>query len=333
MTAKFSEHTFGNYFLHTGHPLQGRPSMGAWISYGLGSVCQELPGFIVLNGGLTPPGGLDNFNSGYLPATYQASMFRAGDTPVANINRWEKTLEQQRNKLELMRRLDSRVVERIGPLDQLEAAIASHEVAARMQTSVPELMDISTESKQTLDLYGVNDRFENTRIYGHICLVARRLVERGVRFIELTCPSGNGDRWDQHSKLRDGHYKNAKSVDKPIAGLLKDLKRRGLLNETLVVFAGEFGRTPFAQGRDGRDHNRFGFTVWMAGGAAKGGSVFGVTDEYGYKVVENKVEIHDLHATMLHMLGVDHTKQTFRFAGRDMRLTDVHGKVIKEVLA
>ncbi len=333
MTSKFSEHTFANYFLHTGHPIQGRPSMGAWATYGLGSECQNLPGFIVLNGGLTPPGGLDNFNSGYLPATYQASVFSAGNVPVANIKPWESTPERQQSKLDLMRRLDRRVMQRIGRLDKLEAAIASYEVAARMQTAVPELMDLANESKETLDLYGLNDEFKNTQTYGHICLVARRLVEHGVRFIELTCPSGNGDRWDQHNNLRDGHYKNAKSVDKPIAGLLIDLDRRGLLNETLVVFAGEFGRTPFAQGRNGRDHNRFGFTVWMAGGGVKGGTVYGATDEYGYKAVENKVEIHDLHATMLHLLGVDHTKQTFRFAGRDMRLTDVHGHVVKEVVA
>lgn len=332
MTAKFSEHTFANYFLHTGHPIQGRPSMGAWITYGLGSECQNLPGFIVLNGGLTPPGGLDNFNSGYLPATYQASVFNAGDTPVANIKPWE-TPQRQQSKLDLMRRLDKTAMQRMGKLDKLEAAIANYEVAARMQTAVPELMDVTGESKETLELYGLNDKFKNTRTYGHNCLVARRLIERGVRFIELTCPNGNGDRWDQHSKLRDGHNKNARSVDKPIAALLIDLNRRGLLSETLVVFAGEFGRTPFAQGRDGRDHNPFGFTVWMAGGGVKGGTVFGATDEFGYKAVENRVEIHDLHATMLHLLGVDHTRQTFRFAGRDMRLTDVHGRAIKEVVA
>lgn len=333
MTSKFSEHTFANYFLHTGHPIQGRPSMGAWVTYGLGSECQNLPGFIVLNGGLTPPGGLDNFNSGYLPATYQASVFSAGATPVANINPSEATPQRQQSKLDLMRQLDQSTVRRFGQLDKLDAAIASYEVAARMQTAVPELMDLAAESKETLDLYGLNDEFKNTRTYGHICLVARRLIERGVRFIELTCPNGNGDRWDQHGKLRDGHNKNAKSVDKPIAGLLTDLHRRGLLDETLVVFSGEFGRTPFAQGRDGRDHDRFGFSAWLAGGGVKGGQIYGATDEYGYKAVENKVEMHDLHATMLHLLGVDHKRQTYRFAGRDMRLTDVHGNVIEEILA
>ncbi len=333
MTSGFSEHTFANYFLHTGHPIQGRPSMGAWVTYGLGSLCENLPGFIVLNGGLTPPGGLDNFNSGYLPASYQASVFMAGGTPVANIKPLEREALLQKNKLALLNRLDRRAADKRANLDSFEAAIASYEMAARMQTAVPELMDISGETQETRKMYGLEDEFRNTRTYGHNCLVARRLIERGVRFVELTCPSGNGDRWDQHNNLRDGHTKNAKSVDKPIGALLRDLKQRGLLDETLVVFAGEFGRTPFAQGRNGRDHNRFGFSVWMAGGGVKGGTIFGATDEFGYKAVEDKVQIHDLHATMLHLLGVDHTRQTFRFGGRDMRLTDVHGEVIKEVVA
>jgi arylsulfatase A-like enzyme len=182
-------------------------------------------------------------------------------------------------------------------------------------------------------MYGLNDGFQNTKTYGRLCLTARRLVERGVRFIELTCPGGNGDRWDQHSNLRDGHEKNAKTVDQPIAALLTDLKSRGLLHDTLVVWTGEFGRTPFAQGTDGRDHNPFGFSLWLAGGGVKGGTVFGKTDEFGYKAIENRLEIHDLHATMLHLLGIEHTKLTFRFSGRDMRLTDVHGHVVKDVLA
>jgi membrane-anchored protein YejM (alkaline phosphatase superfamily) len=195
------------------------------------------------------------------------------------------------------------------------------------------LTDLRDESKETQEMYGLNDDFDNTKKFGRICLIARRLVERGVRFVELTCPGGNGDRWDQHGNLVDGHTKNAKSVDKPIAALLKDLKQRGLLNETLVVWCGEFGRTPFAQGGDGRDHNPFGFTIWMAGGGVKGGVTYGATDDFGYRAVENKVEIHDLHATMLHLLGMDHTKLTYRFSGRDMRLTDVHGHVLHDILA
>jgi hypothetical protein len=333
MTSNFSEHTFGNYFLHTGHGIQGRPSMGAWITYGLGSQCRDLPGFVVLNGGLTPPGGLDNFNSGYLPATYQASVFNSSDPVVSNIKRLETDAKLQMNKMRLIRNLDQHALDRMGELDSLEAAIANYEMAARMQVAVPDLMDLSDESQKTLDMYGQSAKFGNTRTYGRNCLLARRLVERGVRFIELTCTGGNGDRWDQHGGLKNGHTKNALSVDQGISALLTDLKQRGLFEQTLVIFAGEFGRTPFAQGGDGRDHNPFGFSIWLAGGGAKGGMTYGATDDYGYKAVENRLEIHDLHATMLHLLGVDHTKQTFRFSGRDMRLTDVHGHVIKEVLA
>ncbi|MDA0807541.1 MAG: DUF1501 domain-containing protein [Planctomycetota bacterium] len=333
MVSQFPEHTNANYFLHTGHGQQGRPSMGSWVGYGLGSECQELPGFVILNSGLIPPGGLDNFNSGFLPASYQGSVFAAQDPPVSNIRRTEKTAELQQRKLALMKRLDGRVLERYGKADKLESAIANYELAARMQTAVPDLMDVASETKQTIKAYGLEDEFKNTQTFGRSCLIARRLVERGVRFIELTCPGGNGDRWDQHGGLVDGHSKNAKSVDKPIAALLADLKQRGLFESTLVIWSGEFGRTPFAQGANGRDHNPYGFSIWMAGGGVKGGVTYGATDEFGYKVVENRVEIHDLHATMLHLLGVDHTKLTYRFSGRDMRLTDVHGHVIDGILA
>ena len=333
MTSQFSEHTNANYFLHTGSGLQGRPSMGAWAGYGLGSENSDLPGFVVLNGGLIPPGGLDNFNSGFLPATYQGSIFKPGGNPVANITPTEASPAQQSAKLALMRKLDQGVVERMGKLDQLESAIANYELAYRMQSAVPELMNIHGESEATRKLYGVDSTNGMTAIFGQQCLLARRLVERGVRFIELTCPAGGGDRWDQHSNLLSGHQKNALAVDQPIAGLLRDLKGRGLLDSTLVVWAGEFGRTPFAQGSNGRDHNPFGFTVWLAGGGVKGGTIYGATDEYGYKAVENKCNIHDLHATMLHLLGINHEKLTFRFSGRDMRLTDVYGEVLRDVLA
>lgn len=333
MISPFSEHTFANYFLHSGSGLQGRPSHGAWVSYGLGTECEDLPAFIVLNGGLIPPGGMDCFGSGFLPAAYQGSVFTSGEAPVANIKPTEKTRALQDSKLNLMRRLDQKRLEQLGHVDALESAIANYELAARMQTAVPELMDLSGETKATQEQYGLFDDFPNTRTYGRICLSARRMIERGVRFIELTCPGGNGDRWDQHGGLLDGHTKNAKSVDKPIAALIHDLKQRGLLDETLIVFCGEFGRTPFAQGSDGRDHNPFGFTIWLAGGGIKGGTVYGATDDFGYRAIENKTEIHDLHATMLYLLGVDHTKQTFRFGGRDMRLTDVHGHVIHDIIA
>jgi hypothetical protein len=331
MVSNFSEHTSANYFLHSGHGQQGRPSMGAWATYGLGSECRNLPGFIVLNSGMIPPGGLDCFNNGFLPASFQGSLFRRGANPVADLKRPEATARLQQGKLALLRKLDRRVAERLGPCDKLESAIANYELAFRMQTAVPGLMDLTGETPATKRLYGLDDRA--TEIFGHQCLVARRLVERGVRFIELLCPSVGHDRWDQHSNLKGGHEANARAVDKPIAGLLTDLKARGLLDTTLVVWGGEFGRTPMAQGTDGRDHNPFGFTMWLAGGGIKGGTVYGATDDYGYFVVENKVEIYDLHATMLHLLGMDHKKLTFRFGGRDMRLTDVHGKVIHKILA
>jgi len=330
MTSDFSEHTNANYFIHSGSGIQGRPSMGSWITYGLGSECRDLPGFIVLNSGMIPPGGLDCFNSGFLPASYQGSTFRNGEEPIADLKRTEATSEAQERKLALMRSLDKSVVSRIGRTDKVEAAISNYELAFRMQAAVPNLMDLRGESEATKQLYGLDDK--KTETFGHQCLVARRLVERGVRFIELLCPRVNGDRWDQHGDLKAGHENNARAVDKPIAGLLKDLKSRGLLDETLVIWAGEFGRTPMAQGNDGRDHNPFGFSIWMAGGGIKGGTVYGATDEYGYFAVENKVNIHDLHATMLHLLGIDHKRLTHRFSGRDIRLTDVYGEVMEPIL-
>ena len=282
MTSAFSEHTGANYFLHTGLGLSGRPSMGAWACYGLGSENQNLPGFVVLNGGLIPPGGLENFGSGFLPATFQGSIFRAGAHPMANIEPAEAKPELQLNKLGLMRKLDQCALERLGRVDQVESAIANYELAFRMQTAVPELMDIRGESEATRKLYGLDAAYDHTRTFGMQCLVARRLVERGVRFIELTCPATVGaDRWDQHGNLKLGHENNSRAVDQPIAGLLRDLKSRGLLDQTLVVWAGEFGRTPFAQGTDGRDHNPFGFSIWLAGGGVKGGIIYGATDEYG----------------------------------------------------
>ena len=333
MIAPFSEHTNANYFLHTGFGTQGRPSHGAWIGYGLGSECRNLPGFVVLNGGLIPPGGLDCFGSGFLPAALQASIFQSGAAPVSNIKPREKSADIQRSKLELMRVLDRSLLTRLGPSSSVESAIANYELAARMQTAVPELMDLSGETRATQDMYGLHAQFKNTQNFGRSCLIARRLVERGVRFSELTCTSGNGDRWDQHGGLQDGHTKNARAVDQPIAALLKDLKRRGLLKSTLVVWCGEFGRTPFAQGSNGRDHNPFGFTIWMAGGGMKPGTVYGQTDEFGYRAIQDKMEIYDLHATILHCLGLDHKRLTYRWGGRDMRLTDVHGHVVHDLLA
>jgi hypothetical protein len=333
MVSNFSEHTAANYFIHTGSGLQGRPSHGAWVTYGLGSECQDLPGFVVLNGGLIPPGGMDCFNSGFLPAAYQGSIFRPGPAPLANIAPTEPTAEQQRRKLALLGSLDRGVLGRMGHHDGLEAAISNYELAFRMQSAVPELVALDGESEATRKLYGLDDPYVPTQIFARECLIARRLVERGVRFIELLCPNVGADRWDQHSDLKNGHQNNARAVDQPIAALLRDLKARGLLESTLVVWGGEFGRTPMAQGSNGRDHNPYGFSIWLAGGGIKGGTIHGATDDYGYHAIENKVEIHDLHATMLHLLGMNHKRLTYRFGGRDMRLTDVHGEIIQGILA
>ena len=338
MVANHSEHTAGNYFMHSGSGFQGRPSMGAWVTYGLGSECDNLPGFIVVESGLIPPGGVDLFGNGFLPAAYQGTLFRQGKDPIADVKPLEKNPRVQRNKLGLLKQLNSGVIERFGAVNELEATISNYELAFRMQSSVPELTDLSGESKATLELYGLNEKA--TEEFGRQCLLARRMVERGVRFVELITPRRRADRWDQHHKLIEGHRLNSLAVDKPIAGLIKDLKGLGLLNSTLIVWGGEFGRTPTAQFEPsmdpntvGRDHNPFGFTMWMAGGGIKGGTVHGATDEYGYFAIENKVHVHDLHATMLHLLGLDHENLTFHFSGRDMRLTDVHGHIIHDLLS
>jgi len=252
---------------------------------------------------------------------------------MANINPLEDDAQRQNRKRQLLREIDGQYAA-LRPGDvQVESAIANHELAFRMQWAVPELMDITRESKATRQLYGLDAPYEQTRIFARECLLARRLVERGVRFIELTCPAVDGDRWDQHTNLVEGHENNARAVDQPIAGLLKDLRSRGLLDETLVLWGGEFGRTPFAQGSNGRDHNPFGFTMWMAGGGVRGGMTYGSTDEFGYRAIEHPMKVHDLHATILHLLGIDHRKLTYRHGGRDMRLTDVHGHVVTDLLA
>ncbi len=333
MTSQFSEHTSANYFLHTGLGIVGRPCMGAWTVYGLGSEAEELPGFVVINGGLTPPGGLDNFANGFLPASYQGSIFSPTGDPLANLRSPGRDVDRLHAQRSLLRSLDTRYLERAGAPGAIDSAIANYELAYRMQQSVPEASDLDAETDATRRLYGVDSANEPTAIFARECLLARRLVERGVRFVELTCPSVGHDRWDQHSNLKRGHEDNARAVDQPIAGLLADLRQRGMLADTLVVWAGEFGRTPFAQGTNGRDHNPFAFSIWMAGGGVRGGSTYGETDEFGYRVVDRPVEIHDLHATMLYLLGVDHERLTFRFGGRDHRLTDVHGHVLDAIIA
>jgi hypothetical protein len=331
MTSKFPEHTSANYFLHSGLGLQGRPSMGAWAVYGLGSENENLPGYIVLNGGQIPSGGLDNFSNGFLPATYRGNLLNAIGTPLANVKPNEKSKQAQQIKRRLARRINTLAA---GGVGAFESAIANHELAARMQLAIPELMSLDGETAATKALYGIDAEYKHTQTYARQCLIARRLVERGVRFIELTIPMVDGyQRWDAHGNLVKNHRDNARAVDQPIAGLLRDLKSRGLLDDTLVVWSGEFGRTPFAQGGAGRDHNEHGFSLWLAGGGIKPGVTYGTTDEWGYRVVENRLEIHDLHATILHLLGIDHTALTHRFSGRDIRLTDVRGRVIGEILA
>jgi hypothetical protein len=339
MTSTANEHAQGNYFLHTGFSLAGHPSVGAWTSYGLGSENQNVPGFVVLASGGIPLGGVNIFGNGFLPAVHQASFLDpTQQESLANITPRESD-GLQRKRLSFIERLDRRHLARLQGDEQVESAIHNYEIAYRMQSAVPDLMDLRGESDSTKELYGLNSPVREKAEYARQCLIARRLVERGVRFVELTClprPSDLGqigNPWDQHGVLKAGHSEMAFQVDQPIAGLIKDLKARGLFDETLIVWAGEFGRTPFAQSGDGRDHNPFGFSVWLAGGGIKGGTVHGATDDLGYYAVQDVCTVYDLWATVQHLIGIDHEKLTYRFGGRDFRLTDVHGQVVKAVLA
>ncbi len=339
MTSTANEHAQGNYFMHTGFSLAGFPSAGAWTTYGLGSACQNLPGFVVLASGGVPLGGVNIYGNGFLPAVHQASLIDPTQPePLTNINpREADTL--QRKRLGFIERLDRQQLAHWQGDGQVESAIQNYEIAYRMQAAVPELVDLRGESDATKKLYGLDSPVKEKAEYARQCLLARRLVERGVRFIELTClprPADLGqigNPWDQHGVLKAGHSEMAFQVDQPIAGLIRDLKARGLFDETLIVWAGEFGRTPFAQASDGRDHNPFGFSVWLAGGGIKGGTVHGATDELGYHAVQDVCTVYDLWATVLHLLGLDHERLTYRFGGRDFRLTDVHGHVVKALLA
>jgi hypothetical protein len=339
MTGKFMEHAQGNYHFHCGLPFAGFPSMGSWVTYGLGTENENLPGFVVTGGGGIPHGGINMMGNGFLPSVHQASLIHPGrNEPLRNITP-SATDSRQRRQLDFVRRMDRSFLADIGSHEPVEAAIANYETAYRMQSAVPELVDLGSESKATRKLYGLDSDNPSTAAYAKQCLLARRLVERGVRFVELTMVNtpgktdGMGNPWDQHDKLELGHGANALTVDQPVSGLLKDLKALGLLDETLVLFSGEFGRTPFAQGTIGRDHNPFGFSLWLAGGGLKKGFIYGQTDEFGYRVVENLCSVHDLHATVLHLLGLDHEKLSYRFGGRDYTLTDVHGHVLRGILA
>lgn len=319
--------------LHTGSDQFVRPSLGSWVSYGLGTENDNLPAFITICPTLAH-GGVNNWGSAFLPAYYQGTPLGNASSSVTSANvkdiRNPKiALDLQRRQLDLLNAMNRQDQERQGADLALESRMNSFELAYRMQSSMPEAQDLSRESHATLKRYGIDDPV--TANFGRQCLMARRFLERGVRFVQVT-HSDSEVQWDQHSELYQGHSKNALEVDKPIAGFLEDLKATGLLKDTLVLWGGEFGRTPTAQGTNGRDHNPHGFTMWMAGGGVKGGMAYGATDDYGYYALENKMHVHDLHATILHLLGLDHEKLTYRYAGRDFRLTDVAGKVAKDIL-
>jgi len=324
-------HTAALNWLNNGWPRLGRPSFGSWIVYGLGSECDNLPGFVVmLEGGIKS--GPEVYNSGFLPAAFQGTTLREGSAPILNLKPAKGTSgTQQRTMLDTLRWFNERHLERNPGDSSLEARISSYELAFRMQMAAPELSDLSKETEATRKLYGMDE--ERTAPFGAKCLMARRLVERGVRFVQLwSGETGGGGDWDGHKECDKNHVQMASKIDKPVAGLLADLKGRGLLDSTLVIWGGEFGRTPTSDGNlnggggpGGRDHNPYGFSIWMAGGGVRGGKVIGATDEIGLRAVQDPVHVHDLHASVLYLLGLDHTKLTYPFQGRNFRLTDVHG--------
>lgn len=320
--------------LHTGSDNFVRPSIGSWLSYGLGTENADLPAFVTICPTLAH-GGINNWGSAFLPAVYQGVPLGNASVPIEQarvrfIENSQIPRDLQQLQLEMLGQANREHQQQSGPEASLEARINSFELAFRMQTAIPKVEDLSDETEATKQLYGIDD--PATANFGRMCLLARRFSEQGVRFIQVT-HSDSKVQWDQHGDLKNGHEKNAREVDKPIAGLLKDLKARGLLEDTLVWWGGEFGRTPVAEGNNGRDHNPEGFTMWLAGGGVKGGTRYGATDDYGYFAAENKVHIHDLHATILHLMGLDHEKLTYRYAGRDFRLTDVEGNVVREIMS
>ena len=327
-------HAPAMYQLNSGRIFMGFPSLGSWVTYGLGSESDDLPAFVVMTQPEgTPEGGPPCWGAGFLPALHQGTLLRHGPSPIINLKPGspEFTLDQQRQTLDLLKAMNE---DGLDPEDtELSARIASYELAFRMQSAAPEAVDLSRESEATREMYGLND--PKTNEFGTRCLLARRLVERGVRFVQLY--SGGGPvatQWDAHDDIDANHGKMCGMTDKPVAALLTDLKRTGLLDETLVVWGGEFGRTPVSQkGGRGRDHNATGFTMWMAGGGVKPGAIVGATDEIGLKAVEDKAHVNDIHATILHLMGLDHKQLTFLHSGRDERLTDVGGRVIKNLLA
>jgi hypothetical protein len=318
------------YLMNTGSILMGRPSLGAWTAYGLGTENRNMPAFVVLpdpSGWVK--GGAPAWGNGYLSAAYQGTILRGGDTPILHLRNPEGVSgDQQASTLDLINRLNRETAPSEADTE-LSARIAAYELAFRMQSHAQEVVDVRSETEATRKLYGLDDKV--TAEFGLRCLLARRMVERGVRFVQLYCGDTNG--WDGHSDITGNHAKLCASSDKPVAGLLKDLKSRGLLDSTLVVWGGEFGRTPMSEGSDGRDHNPHGFAMWMAGGGIKGGQAIGATDAVGLRAEREKTHVHDLHATILHLLGIDHTRLTYRHQGRNQRLTDVAGTVIAKALA
>ena len=320
--------------LHTGSDQFVRPSIGSWVTYGLGTENQNLPAFVTICPTLAH-GGVNNWGAAFLPAYCQGTpignaALNATQATVKHIRNARIDLALQRRQLDLIDAMNRDHLTTAGHDQALEGRLNSFELAYRMQSVMPEVQDLSSETEATKNLYGIDDPI--TEDFGRQCLMARRFLEHGVRFVQVT-HSDSEVQWDQHSNLYQGHTKNAAEVDKPIAGFLQDLKSRGLLQDTLVLWGGEFGRTPTAEGNNGRDHNPHGFTMWMAGGGVKSGFAYGATDDYGYYAVENKMHVHDLHATILHLLGIHHERLTFRYAGRDFRLTDVAGHVASDILA
>ncbi len=320
--------------MNTGEQAFSRPSIGSWLTYGLGSENQNLPGFVVLSPA-QPAQGAPLWSSSFLPAAYQGTLVSNLDDPIANLSAGNVTAQQQRAQLDALKKLNELHASSREDDSRLSARIASFELAFRMQTEAPEAFDVKGETPATRALYGLDDPV--TEIFGKQCLLARRLVERGVRCVQVyhtaTSKRTSCQLWDQHGALREELPNNCVATDKPIAALLKDLKSRGLLNDTIVLWGGEFGRTPTAEGTNGREHHPFGFTMWLAGGGVKGGLAYGQTDEFGWHSVDKRVHVHDLHATILHLMGINHEQLTYRYSGRDYRLTDVFGNVVQDIIA
>ena len=330
MVADDVNHPGGCLQMNTGERIATRPSLGSWVTYGLGTENQNLPGFIAIGPGPLIEGARQ-YGAAFLPAAHQGTFVSDLKDPIKNLKNSTVTPERQRLELDALRKLNELHGAERADDSRLSARIESFELAYRMQVQAPDAFDLTRETDKTQKLYGL-DRKE-TETFGRQCLLARRLVERGVRFVQLYHTTGGFQPWDQHGDLKGGHSKNALATDFPIAGLLKDLKARDLLKDTLVIWGGEFGRTPAAEGTDGRDHHPFGFTMWLAGGGVKGGMAYGETDEFGWDAVQGRVHVHDLHATILHLLGLDHEKLTYRHTGRDFRLTDVSGTPVKAILS